>query len=64
MNYYEQFSPEVVKNIKQLNDKLLEEERQDIPDNKKILKLKQQILMQGIEMSAGLFGFNYNPYKY
>lgn len=64
MNYYEQFSPEVVKNIKQLNDKLLEEERQDKPDNKKILKLKQQILMQGIEMSVGLFGFNYNPYKY
>ena len=41
MNYYEQFSPEVMKTLKELNDKLITEGKEINPDNKKILKLKQ-----------------------
>jgi len=62
MNYYERFSPDMVKQIKELNDKLIKEEQQASPDKEKILKLRQQILMQGIEMSAGFRTMNYNPY--
>lgn len=58
MNYYEQFSPEVMKTLKELNDKLITEGKQTNPDNKKILKLKQQILLKGLELSNNLYGNN------
>ena len=32
-------------------------------NNEKILKLKQQILMKGLEMSVGFDLCNYNPYR-
>lgn len=51
MNYYEQFSPEVMKTLKELNDKLINEGKEINPDNTKILKLKQQILLKGLELS-------------
>lgn len=60
MNYYERFSPDVLNNLKSLNDELLKEQKQMEPDNKKILKLKQQILMKGLEMSTGMNNRNYN----
>lgn len=60
MNYYERFSPEVLDSLKKLNDKLLDEQKHTEPDNKKILKLKQQILMKGLEMSVGINNRNYN----
>lgn len=63
MSYYEKFSPESVKIIKELNDKITEEEKKEIPNNEKILKLKQQILMKGLEMSVGFNVDNYNPYR-
>lgn len=63
MSYYEKFSPESVKILKELNDKITEEEKKDIPNNEKILKLKQQILMKGLEMSVGFNVDNYNPYR-
>lgn len=53
MNYYEQFSPEVMKILKELNDKLISEGKETNPDNAKILKLKQQILLKGLELSQG-----------
>jgi hypothetical protein len=62
MNYYEKFSPQDMKIIKDLNEKLLNEENQNNPDNNKILKLKQQILMKGIEMSAQFNTLKYNIY--
>lgn len=63
MSYYEKFSPESVKVLKELNDKITDEEKKDIPNNEKILKLKQQILMKGLEMSVGFNVDNYNPYR-
>jgi hypothetical protein len=63
MSYYEKFSPESVKILKELNDKVTDEEKKDIPNNEKILKLKQQILMKGLEMSVGFNVDNYNPYR-
>lgn len=60
MNYYERFSPDVLNSLKSLNDELLKEQKQMEPDNKKILRLKQQILMKGLEMSTGMNNRNYN----
>jgi TRAP-type mannitol/chloroaromatic compound transport system substrate-binding protein len=62
MSYYDRFSPEVLSTLKKINDELINEEKQEIPDTEKILKLKQQILMKGLEMSAGPTMYNYNPY--
>lgn len=63
MSYYEKFSPESAKILKELNDKIADEEKKDIPNNEKILKLKQQILMKGLEISVGFNVDNYNPYR-
>lgn len=63
MNYYDKFSSESIKIIKNLNDELIKEEKTDNPDNAKILKLRQQILMKGLEMSVGFNIDNYNPYR-
>lgn len=63
MSYYDKFSSESIKTIKELNDKLIKEEKNDIPDKAKILKLHQQILMKGLEMSVGFNVDNYNPYR-
>jgi hypothetical protein len=63
MNYYGNFSSESLKILKDLNEKLLEEENKDMINNEKILKLKQQILMKGLEMSVGFDLYNYNPYR-
>lgn len=62
MSYYERFSPDLVRTLKELNDKVQEEEKQYNPDREKILKLKQQILMKGLEMSVDFKMNNYNPY--
>lgn len=51
MNYYERFSPEVLNILKKLNDELLKEQKQTEPNKEKILKLNQQILIKGLEMS-------------
>lgn len=63
MSYYDRFSSEAIKVVKELNDKLIAEEKKDIPDKEKILKLQQQILMKGLEMSVGFNVNNYNPYR-
>ena len=63
MNYYGNFSSESLKILKDLNEKLLEEENKDMINNEKILKLKQQILMKGLEMYVGFDLYNYNPYR-
>ena len=62
MNYYDRFSPEVIKSLTELNGKLDKEETQDNPDKEKVLKLKQQILMKGLEMSVGFTNRNYNMF--
>lgn len=64
MNYYEQFSPEAVKVLRQLKEDLTKEEKQETPDRNKILKLNQQILMKGLELSTGLNYLNYKQYKF
>jgi hypothetical protein len=61
MSYYEKFSPDSIRTLKELNDKLVKEESKDNPNNKDILKLRQQILMKGLEMSVGFNLDNYNP---
>lgn len=63
MNYYDRFSPDSIRIIKELNDKIQEEEKAINPDRAKILKLKQQILMKGMEMSVNFNVNNYNPYR-
>lgn len=63
MSYYERFSPDLMKTLKELNDKIQEEEKAITPDREKILKIKQQILMKGLEMSVGFNTNNYNPYR-
>lgn len=64
MTYYNRFSPDVLYKLKELNDKLIKEENETTPDKDKILKLKQQILMKGLEMSVGNTIENYNPYRF
>lgn len=59
----EKFSSESVKAIKDLTDELRNEKTKEKPDNAKILKLHQRILMKGIAMSAGFNIDNYNPYR-
>ena len=61
MNYYNNFCSQDLKTLKELNDKIIAEEKKNSPDNKQILKLKQQILMKGMEMSVG-FNLNHNLY--
>lgn len=63
MDYYNRFSPDVLHKLKELNDNLIKEENETNPDKNKILKLKQQILMKGLEMSVGFNVNNYNPYR-
>lgn len=62
MSYYNKFSSESLNVLKKLNDNVGDEESKDIPDNKKILKLKYQILMKGLETSVGFDINNYNRY--
>lgn len=62
MNNLVNLSSEDLHLMKELNDKLIDEEKTFNPDNEKILKIKQQILMKGIEMFAGFNPNKYNPY--
>ena len=61
MNYYNKFSSQDLNTLKNLNDKIIDEEKKNSPDNEKILRLKQQILIKGVEMSVG-FNLNHNSY--
>jgi hypothetical protein len=63
MGYYDRIYSESNKVLKELNDKLTKEETKEIPDNAEMLKLRQQILMKGLEMSVGFNVDNYNPYR-
>lgn len=63
MSYYERFSPDVIRKLKELNDEMEKEKRQVSPDGDKIMKLQQQILMKGLEMSV-VTPMNYNPKLY
>ena len=62
MNYYSQFSSQDLNTLKELNDKIIDEEKKYNPDRKEILRLKQQILMKGMEMSVNFNPMKYNPY--
>ena len=62
MNYYNNFSSQDLNTLIELNNKVLDEEKKNIPNKKEILKLKQQILMKGLEMSVGFNIGNYNQY--
>lgn len=62
MNYYNNFSSQDLNALIELNNKVLDEEKKNMPNKKEILKLKQQILMKGLEMSVGFNIGNYNQY--
>jgi hypothetical protein len=64
MNHYEMFPSDVVDNLINLNSELAKETNENNPDREKIFKLRQRILMKGLEMSAGLGNPNYNLYRY
>lgn len=63
-SYGSQFNPEVLKDLKKINDELQEEENKPEPDKDKILKFKQQQLMRGMELGNGYinFGRRHIPY--
>ena len=60
MNYYNNSSSDVIQTLVDLNQHLNEELNKDSLDNEKILKLRQQILMKGIQMSTILSHPNHN----
>lgn len=60
MNYYHNESSDVIQTLVDLNQHLNEELNKDSLDNEKILKLRQQILMKGIQMSTILSYPNHN----
>lgn len=62
-DYYSRFAPNVVETLKKLNGDLEKEQNSNNPDKKKLAKLYQQILMQGLEMSAGPKGILNKPYR-
>lgn len=62
-DYYSRFAPNVVETLKKLNGDLEKEQNSNNPDKKKLAKLYQQILMQGLEMSAGPNGILNKPYR-
>lgn len=63
VDYYSRFSPQVLNDLKQLNEDLKNEETSNNPDKKKVEKLYQQILMRGLEMSTGPMGIINKPYR-
>ena len=62
MNYYNRCSSQDLKTLKDLNDKIIAEEKKNSPDNKQILRLKQQLLMKGMEISVNFNPLNHNTY--
>ena len=62
MSYYNNFAYEDLNLLKKLNDEIIQEENKQNPNKEEILKLKQRILIKGMEMSVGFNVNNYNPY--
>lgn len=62
-DYYSRFSPCVLDDLKKLNEDLDKEKMSNTPDKNKIAKLYQQIMMRGLEMSAGPMGIINKPYR-
>lgn len=50
-----QFNPQVLKDLKKINDELEDEKSQTEPDNEKILKLREKQLMSGMELQSTYF---------
>ncbi len=51
--YGTQFNPNVLKDLKKINEKIREESKKDVPDKERILKLRQEQLMRGMELNTG-----------
>ena len=58
---YNNLPPEYLKSLNKLKEELNKEEEKN-GDKKKILKLKEQILMKSIEMTSLYNLAKYNPY--
>jgi hypothetical protein len=58
---YNNLPPEYLNSLNKLKEELNKEEEQN-GDKKKILKLKEQILMKSIEMTSLYNLAKYNPY--
>ena len=52
-SYNTQFNPDVLKDLKKINDKIQEECEKETIDKEKILKLKQAQLLRGMELNTG-----------
>ena len=63
IDYYSRFAPDVLNDLKHLNEDLEKEKVSQSPDKNKIAKLYQQIMMRGLEMSAGPCGAINKPYR-
>ena len=51
--YGTQFNPNVLKDLKKINEKIVEENEKEKPDKEMILKLRQELLMRGMELNTG-----------
>ena len=51
--YGTQFNPNGLKDLKKINEKIVEENEKEKPDKEMILKLRQELLMRGMELNTG-----------
>lgn len=52
------FNPQVLKDLKKINEEIMEEEQKEDIDEEKILKLREKQLMRGMELGNPLINFN------
>ena len=46
------FSPSVIKDLKELYNKIEKKKKKETPDNEKIVKLKQEHLLRGMQVNT------------
>ncbi len=57
--FSQSFDPNVLRDLSKINDKIKNELSEEKPDNEKLLQLRMQQLMRGMELNSGY----YNNYR-
>lgn len=52
------FDSSVVKDLQKINEELTTESKKETPDDDKILKLRMQKLLRGMELNTGIANYN------
>lgn len=52
MGLYANFNPEAVEHVKEINDKLIEENSKEVADKKKITKLMFEQMLRGLYLTT------------